>query len=268
MLTLYEQPSSPYSMKVKMALLEKGLEFQALAPEGMMSDTAGGEFVQASPLAEVPALVDGDIKLFDSTIILQYLEDKWPQPPLLPKSPAERARVRMIEVVMDGLYEPNNWGLLEVTRFKRATGPLADTLVGYAKSNIDRLQHWLDGQLQGKPWLNGDSFGWGDIACAPYLNRSAVYGCAPPAGSLLAEWLARVNQRPSVAKVIEQMHQGIANLPDMAALLAGAQIKRQYRDHRLEWMIASGGLAVVQQGLEKGSIRFSRLPGVFKGREP
>ena len=63
------------------------------------------------------------------------------------------------------------------------------------------------------------------------------------------------------------MHQGIANLPDTAALLAGGQIKRQYRDHRLEWMIAGGVLAVVQEGIEKGSIRFSRLPGVFEERK-
>jgi glutathione S-transferase/RNA polymerase-associated protein len=258
---LFEHPLSAYAMKVKMALLEKGLEFQAILPDGMANGTAGGAFVDASPRAEVPALVDGEIKVFDSTVILEYLEDKWPSPALLPKTPAERARVRMIEDVMDGLYEPNNWGVLEVTRFKRASGALADQMVGYAKSNIDQLQHWLDGQLGGKPWFNGESFGWGDIACAPYINRSAAYGYTPPAGSELADWLVRVNQRPSVAKVIEQMRQVIAKLPDFAALLAQGKIKRQYRDHRLEWMIASGGLSVVQEGIEKGTIRFSRLPG-------
>jgi len=261
MLTLFEHPLSAYAMKVKMALLEKGLEFQATLPEGMANGTAGGAFVEASPRAEVPALVDGDVKVFDSTVILEYLEDKWPSPPLLPKTPAERARVRMIEDVMDSLYEPNNWGVMEITRFKRASGPLADKLVGYAKSNIDQLQHWLDGQLGGKPWMNGESFGWGDIVCAPYINRSAAIGYTPPAGSQLAAWLTRVNQRPSVAKVIEQMKQVIANLPDFAGLLAQGKIKRQYRDHRLEWMIAGGGLSVVQEGLDKGSVRFSRLPG-------
>ena len=143
MLTLYEHPLSAYAMKVKMALLEKGLEFQPIVPDGLPNGTAAGAFVAASPRAEIPALVDGDVQVFDSTIILEYLEDKWPTPALLPKTPAERARVRMIEDVMDGLYEPNNWGVMEVTRFKRASGPLADQLVGFAKSNIDRLQHWL-----------------------------------------------------------------------------------------------------------------------------
>ena len=261
MLTLYEHPLSAYAMKVKMALLEKGLEFKAILPDGLANGTAAGAFVEASPRAEIPALVDGEVQVFDSTIILEYLEDKWPAPALLPKEPAARARVRMIEDVMDGLYEPNNWGLMEVTRFKRASGALADKLVGFAKSNIDQLQHWLDGQLGDEPWFNGEKFGWGDIACAPYINRSAAYGYTPPAGSRLQAWLARVNQRPSIAKVVEQMQQVMANLPDFATLLAQGKIKRQYRDHRLEWMIAGGGLSVVQEGVERGSVRFSRLPG-------
>ena len=261
MLTLYEHPLSAYAMKVKMALNEKGLEYQALVPDGLPTGTASGAFVEANPRAEVPALIDGDVKVFDSTIILEYLEDKWPEPPLLPEGPAQRARVRMIEDVMDSLYEPNNWGVMEVTRFKRASGAVADRLVGYAKSNIDQLQHWLDGQLGSDPWFNGARFGWGDIACAPYLNRSAAYGYTPPAGSRLAAWLTRVNERPSVARVLAQLREVLVKLPDFAALLAQGKIKRQYRDHRLEWMIAGGGLSVVQEGIEKATIRFSRLPG-------
>jgi glutathione S-transferase len=261
MLTLYEHPLSAYAMKTKMALLEKGLEFKAILPDGLANGTAAGAFVAASPRAEIPALIDGDVQVFDSTIILEYLEDKWPTPPLLPKTPAARARVRMIEDVMDGFYEPNNWGIMEVTRFKRASGALADRLVGFAKSNIDQLQHWLDEQLGDAQWFNGEQFGWGDIACAPYINRSAAAGYTPPAGSKLQAWLARVNQRPSVAKVVEQMQQVIANLPDFPTLLAQGKIKRQYRDHRLEWMIAGGGLSVVQEGIERGTVRFSRLPG-------
>jgi glutathione S-transferase/RNA polymerase-associated protein len=261
MLTLYEHPLSAYVMKVKMALLEKKLEFTALVPDGLMNGTAGGSFVDASPRAEIPALIDGDVQLFDSTIILEYLEDKWPSPPLLPKTPAERARVRMIEDIMDSQYEPNNWGYMEVTRFKRASGALADQLVAFAKANLAQLQGWLDGQLGERTWFNGESFGWGDIAVAPVVNRSAAAGLGPAKGSRLDTWLTRVNQRESVSKVIEQMRQTIANLPDFPALLAQGKIKRQYRDHRLEWMIRGGGISVVQEGIERGTIRFSRLPG-------
>ena len=171
MLKLYEHPLSAFAMKVKMALNEKGLEYEAQIPAGMMDGTAAGEFVEASPRAEIPALIDGDVEVFDSTIILEYLDDKWPTPPMRPASPAERARVRMIEDVMDTHYEPNNWGTMEVLRAKRATGAQGEQMVAYARRNIEQLQHWLDGQLGDRQWFNGDQFGWGDIAVAPVLGR-------------------------------------------------------------------------------------------------
>ncbi len=260
MLTLYEHPLSSYAMKAKIALLEKGLEFEAVVPTGLMNGQVERDFVAASPRGEIPALIDGDTKVFDSTVIMEYLEDKWPTPALLPKTPAARARARMIEDIMDSLYEPNNWGLFEVLRFKRAGGALADKLVAFSRANIAQLQAWLDRQLGGKPWFTGEQFGWADVACAPYVARSALTGNPPPAGSALAGWLERINERPSVSKAIGQMRDVIAAFPDVATMLAQGQIKRQYRDHRLEWMIAAGGIAVVQEGLEKGTIRFSRLP--------
>ena len=160
MLKLYEHPLSAYAMKVKIALNEKGIDYETAIPDGMAMGKAGGEFVDANPRAEVPTLVDGDFFVFDSTVILEYIEDKWPRPPLLPKLPAERARVRMIEDVMDTQYEQNNWGTFEVLRYQRASGELADKLRAYGKANIEQLQGWLDRQLGNRPWFNGDSFGW------------------------------------------------------------------------------------------------------------
>ena len=109
MIKLFEHPLSPYAQKVKLALIEKGIPFEASMPDLLSGGDAA--FRAANPRLEVPALVDGDATVYDSTIILEYLEDKWPNPPLLPKGPAERARVRMIEDLMDSLYEPNNWGV-------------------------------------------------------------------------------------------------------------------------------------------------------------
>nr|QQZ49826.1 glutathione S-transferase family protein [Phenylobacterium glaciei] len=91
MLTLYDHPLSPYAQKVKIALREKGQPFQAVSPGGLGAGGAQGDFLAANPRAEVPALVDGETAIFDSTIILEYIEDRWPNPALLPASPAERA---------------------------------------------------------------------------------------------------------------------------------------------------------------------------------
>src|SRR5579864_9354927 len=109
--TLYEHPLSPYAQKVKIALREKGIAFEAKLPDGIGAGGAAGEFAEASPRGEVPALIDGAARNFDSTIILAYIEDKWPPPAMLPADAAERARVRMIEEVMDTHFEPINWGL-------------------------------------------------------------------------------------------------------------------------------------------------------------
>lgn len=60
----------------------------------------------------------------------------------------------MIEDVMDTQHEPNNWGTMEVTRFRRADGALAEKIVAYGKKNIEGYQAWLDRQLGSRPWFN------------------------------------------------------------------------------------------------------------------
>src|SRR5882672_11580051 len=200
---LYEHPLSSYAQKVKIALREKGLDFKAETPPALGSGKADGQFAAASPRNEVPALIDGDVQIFDSTIILEYLEDKFPTPPLLPREPAERAKARMIEDVCDTLYEAINWGLSEIRWFKRAEGEQAEKMRATAARQTAELQAWLSGKLGSKPWFTGDSFGWADIAVAPYVNRSFTYGLGTADGSPLALWHGRLRERPSVATTFQ-----------------------------------------------------------------
>ena len=95
--TVYEHPLSPYAQKVKIALDEKGVPYETKMPVAIGSGQPDREFLKANPRGEVPALIDGETMIFDSTIILEYIEDKWPTPALLPKSPADRADARTIE---------------------------------------------------------------------------------------------------------------------------------------------------------------------------
>jgi len=262
MVLLYDHPLSPYAQKCRIALREKGVDFEAQLPNAMGSGS-GMEpaFVAANPRAEVPALVDGDARIFDSTIILEYIEERWPDPALLPRSPAERARVRMLEDAMDTHYEPINWGLGEVHFFRRASGELAKALGERAAEQAAAWRRWLESQLGTRPWFNGDAFGWGDLSVAPYLNGSRGFGLEPARGSRLADWLARVNERPSVAATTAEaagfLRGAGGGMPNVADLVAKGLFKREYRDHRLEWMIRSGGLAVVLEGLERRNIRFT-----------
>jgi len=262
-LLLFDHPLSPYAQKCRIALREKGVTFEARLPAGVGAGSGlEPAFTAASPRAEVPALVDGDVRVFDSTIILDYVEERWPEPPLLPASPADRARVRMIEEAMDTHYEPLNWGLGEVHFFRRATGELAQKLTDRAAAQAAAWRRWLERQLGDRLWFDGERFGRGDLSVAPYLNGSRGFGIEPEPGSRLAAWLARANERPSVAATAAEAASFVAGsaggMGAVADAVAKGLFKREYRDHRLEWMIRSGGLPVVLEGLERGNLRFTR----------
>lgn len=257
MVILYEHPLSPYAQKVKISAHEKNVELELRTPDGIGAGGARGDFVEANPRAEVPALIDGDVYIFDSTIILEYVEDKWPNPPMLPASPADRAKVRMIEEVCDTHYEAINWGLGEIAYFKRATGAKAQEMQKLASEQTARIQSWLTKQLGSADWFNGSSFGWGDLSVVPYVNGSAGFGNAPDEGSPLGKWLARVNERPSVAQTARQARESVAGMQQVADILEQGLFKREYRDHRLEWMMKTGGPDIVLDGLKKNNIRYS-----------
>jgi len=257
MLTLYEHPLSPYAQKNKIALREKGIEFDLATPDAIGSGDTGGDFLNANPRGEVPALVDDGFAIFDSTIILEYLEDKWPTPSLLPASAADRARVRMIEDVMDTQFEAINWGLGEVAYFKRADGAAADVIFKKAAAQTQGFFAWLEDQLGEADWLNGASFGWGDLSVIPYVNGSASFGNTPLSGSKLEAWAARTNARPAVAQTAKEAAASIEGMTMVADIVEQGLFKREYRDHRLEWMVKTAGLDVIAKGLDKKNIRFS-----------
>ena len=255
--TLYEHVLSPYAQKVKIALREKGVAFEVALPDGMGAGGAGGAFVAASPRAEVPVLIDGETAVFDSTIILEYLEDRWPSPPLLPASPADRARVRIIEEVMDTHFEAVNWGLGELNWFRRAEGELAKTLADAAARQTRGFFSWLETELGERAWFNGEAFGWGDLSVAPYVGTSIAVGNRPAEGSKLAAWFERALARDSVATTLEEARAFNMPTSGLSEAVKAGLFKREYRDHRLEWMIKSGGIEVVLDGLRAGNIRFS-----------
>lgn len=256
-IVVYEHPLSPYAQKVKIALDEKSVAYEARMPAAIGTGRVDEEFLSANPRGEVPALIDGDVAIFDSTIILEYIEDKWPDPPLLPKSPAARARARTIEEVMDTAFEPINWGLGEIRWFKRAEGERARVIEARASAQARGLYEWLTRTLGSHTWFGGETFGWADVSVAPYLNGAHVLGAGPDAHSPLGLWLARANERPSVRKAAKAAADSVAAMSTVADAVKQRLFKREYRDHRLEWMIRSGGLDVVIEGMNSDTIRFS-----------
>src|SRR5260221_6690864 len=106
---LYSGPLSLFSRKVEIALYEKSLPFER---EMVAFTQATGyspkhpDVLAVNPKGQVPVLVDGDLTLFDSTLILEYLEDAYPTPPLYPAGAKARARCRLIELSADEILLP------------------------------------------------------------------------------------------------------------------------------------------------------------------
>ena len=261
MITLYEHPLSPYAQKVKIALREKGMAFETADARRSGRRRRGR--------ARSPRPIRGPrcrpwwtaiVSVFDSTIILEYLEDSLSDPALLPASPADRARVRMLEEVMDTHFEAINWGLSELRWFKRARGRAGRGARGGGQG-ADRGLLRLAGAAARRSRTGstarpsaGATWRWFPSSTA----RSARAIARRKARGWPTGWPAPTPGRPSSTTVAEiaAMAQASA-MANVAELVEKGLFKREYRDHRLEWMIKSGGLDVVLKGLERDNIRFA-----------
>ncbi len=254
---LYEHPLSPYAQKVKIALREKGIAFDARLPMGIGTGDTPTAFMAASPRGEVPAFLHEGAAIFDSTIILEYIEERWPEISLLPAAPALRAKVRMIEDLMDTHFEAITWGLGELNFFRRAEGEVKQKIEAQAARQIQAHFARLESELGQSDWFNGAVFGWGDLSVIPYVNAASGFGLGPKSDSALGHWQARANARESVATTQAEALASIVGMAQVDQAVKAGLFKRQYRDHRLEWMIKSGGVEVVLDGLKAGNIRFT-----------
>lgn len=255
---LYDHPLSSYAQKVKIALREKGIAFERMLPDDFGTGRRDTAFAAANPRGEVPVLLpDGKTPIFESTVILEYIEDRWPAPQLLSADPLERAYARMTEEICDTQYEAVNWGYGELLWFHRAEGPLAEKLKSATARDTATLQHWLTKRLGSADWFGGESFGWADAAVAPMVNRSIHYGLGPDPASPLAQWHARLRARRAVAETFAEFDDAAARMAVASNFYRTGDRRREYRDHRLEWMIRSGGIDVVIAGLRDDTIRFS-----------
>ena len=259
-LKLFEHPLSPYARKLKLVVYEKGIPIQRIFvnPNARSDDASYQEFVLASPRLEVPVLVDGDVRIFDSTIALDYVEESWPRPAMMPDTPADRARIRMLEEMCDTQLEAINWGLMELHFFKRAGAEQTAEMSARAGEQLRRIWRRLERELDGREFMNGARFGRGDAAVYPHLAASEMFG--QPLGDRfprLSAWLARCRERASVQQEGRELAECLKTELAGGPASGRMPIVRQYRDHRLEWMMKSGGTNIVLDGLAKGTIRFA-----------
>ena len=208
---LYSAPLSLFSRKVEIALVEKGVSFErVLVPftqtKGYAPKHPG--VIAANPKRQVPVLVDDDLTLYDSTVIVEYLDDKYPNPPLLPCEPKARARCRLLELEADEVLLPPVRDLMF-----RSEPPGPDTARreeqerAAVKAENAILANYvaLAAKLGAQEYFCG-TFSVADIATFMNIHHGLRLG-APPLidHENLSAWHLRLAKRPSFAAVITEM---------------------------------------------------------------
>jgi glutathione S-transferase len=227
---LYSGPLSLYARKVEIALTEKGL-FDACEREMVPFNQQVGyqpkhpAVLAANPKGQVPVLLDGDLALFDSTLILEYLEEAYPSPPLLPEGAAARARCRMLELYADDVL----FALMRRLSHRSDVPPddpaerAAQIAQGRAaEAAIAHEFAALAAKLGGKDFFCGD-LSIADIALFMtilYIRR--LLGPRLDAYPTLAAWQARLLRRPGFARAAAEI--AAADLALTPALALHAQL--------------------------------------------
>src|SRR6266581_6459121 len=105
MIKLYDFALSPRVRKVRIVLAEKGLRYEKGNVDLFKGEQKKPEYLAINPYGKVPALQDNGTTVYESTIIMEYLNDKYPNPPLLPADPGQRARGRVLMHYADNPYD-------------------------------------------------------------------------------------------------------------------------------------------------------------------
>jgi glutathione S-transferase len=176
--------------------LEKGLQWETTWLDLPSGEHKKPEYLAINPVGKVPALIDGQVIVHDSTVINEYLEDKFPAaPPLLPRDPVVRARARAFEDYADAYLMPSLFKIFWEMRKPEAERDRARVDEGWREAQ--RHFAWLDGELKGREFFAGE-FSLGDISFVPPLANLERAGFMIPAElANLSAWWRRMKTRPS-----------------------------------------------------------------------
>ena len=182
-MTLYSGPTDPFSHRVRIVLAEKGVSFDIMDVD---PDDKPEDLLDLNPYNTVPTLVDRELVLYESKIIMEYLDERFPHPPLMPVDPVTRARTRLM------MY-----------RIDRDWYSLCDDLEGEEAEAAARARKELTSSLLSiaqvfahKPFFFSEEFTLVDCCIAPLLWRLSHYGIDLPAqGRPILEYARRIFSR-------------------------------------------------------------------------
>ncbi len=200
-MTLYSGPLSMFGAKVQIAALEKALDFDVVM---VAYDSIQGyspkhpEVLRINPKGQVPVLTHGEVEIFDSTQIFEYLEHLQPNPPLWPRDLKLRARARRLELESDEVYFPH---IIRLMNLPQRLDPAALANIAAATRYYEEMEELLSAG----DWLARD-YSYADIAfymAALFGERHGVLITA--ATPRLLNWRERMTQRPAARTVVKAM---------------------------------------------------------------
>jgi len=184
-ITLYDADRCPYCARVRIVLAEKGLEYETVVID---LDDRPAWIYEKNPTGRVPVLEEDTFVLAESAVIDEYLDERYPDPPLLPSDPAERGLARVLIFRFDDLSKP----YYALRRGEEG-----------ARERFDAQLARLDALLESQPFLTGREFGLADVAYLPWILRARDrLDVELELFPTLADWVARLSERPSIAAEI------------------------------------------------------------------
>ena len=202
---LYGAPVSPFVRKVLAFATEKGVALE-LVPIGLGDENP--DFLACSPFRKMPGFTDGDFSISDSTAIVTYIDAKYPEVPLIPADPANRARAVWFDEFADTILTAAAGAIF----FNRIVSPKFMGKPGddaaAAKGEVDMLPvcQYLEGVIRPSGYLVGDSLTLADISVASPFVNAAHAGHIPAAAIYpkLTAYLAAIHARPSFSDWIRR----------------------------------------------------------------
>jgi len=182
-ITLYNAARCPYAARARIVLAEKGIEVEVVEID--LSDRPAWLY-EKNPTGRVPVIEeDGGRPVPESVVIMEFLEERYPEPPLLPPDHADRAAVRCLIFRDDQLTDP-------YYAFRRGEEG--------AREELDAALGRLDAMLTEQPYLGGAEYGLADIAYVPWLLRARdMLGVELDDFPAVVDWLGRLEERPAIA---------------------------------------------------------------------
>jgi stringent starvation protein A len=193
MMILYSGTTCPFSQRCRFVLFEKGMDFEIRDVDLFNKPE---DISVMNPYGQVPILVERDLTLYESNIINEYIDERFPHPQLMPADPVQRARVRLVLLNFEReLFQ--HVSVLEDRAEKN------EKLKDKARATIRDALTQLAQQFTKTKFMLGDDFSMGDVAVAPLLWRLTHYGIElPKQAAPIQKYAERIFQRPAYIEAL------------------------------------------------------------------